>query len=75
MFISTVLYAWPLPEVTSTTVVIGFVLPVGNLTSMICSKQGVSASVLQLQSSQLQSSQFQVTNGPMLHSSLQASHT
>ena len=38
-FISAV-YVWPLTEVTSTTVVIGFVLP-----SMICSKQGVSCHV------------------------------
>ena len=53
MFISAD-YAWPLPEETSTTIVIGFVLPVGNLPSMICSKQGVSYSVLLLQSSQLQ---------------------
>ena len=38
------IYLRPLPEATSTTVtvVIGFVLPVGNLPSMICSKQGVS---------------------------------
>ena len=37
------IYAWPLPEATSTTVVIEICIwLVGNLPSMICSKQGVS---------------------------------
>ena len=54
---------YQLPEATSTTVVIEFVLPVGNLPS------GVSCRVLQLQSSQLQ-----VTDAAF-YSRLQASHT
>ena len=54
---------YQLPEATSITVVIEFVLPVGNLPS------GVSCRVLQLQSSQLQ-----VTDAAF-YSRLQASHT
>ena len=40
-FISAV-YAWPLPEANHRWSWSKFVLPVGNLPSMICSKQGVS---------------------------------
>ena len=49
-------YAWPLPEVTSITIQIKFVLPVSSLLLMVCKSTNVKLPhVLQLHSGVLRS--------------------